>query len=210
MFTKENTITLCEITLNNLVQEGDLDEQDFLDRADLLCGMGQNVMISNFKEYYRLANYFSQFKINELRLITSSLTLANIIDEKFYTHLKGGILEAFATLFQNNVRLYIYPAENSSCSDLITLENIEISQNIKSLFKHLVDNNKLIPIENANREKLHMFSHIVLQKIKDQEPDWEEMLPVYIAEQIKTKQLFGYNPRKSAPRKLKCHDITTT
>ena len=34
---------------------------DFMDRATLLCSLGQTVMITNFKEYYRLAEYFSNY-----------------------------------------------------------------------------------------------------------------------------------------------------
>ena len=48
----DNVQVLFEITLNNLKSQGDLDEQDFLDRADILCSIGQTVLISNYKKYY--------------------------------------------------------------------------------------------------------------------------------------------------------------
>lgn len=203
-YTKENTVVLSELTLNNLLQEGEVDEQDFLDRADILCGMGQNVLISNFKEYYKLTTYFSKFKIQELRLVTSSLTLLNILDEKYYSSLKGGILEAFGGLFLKNVKLYIYPALQENSYELLQLKNISVNENTKYLLKYLVDNNKLVDIENANVEKLSLFSHIVLQKIKNNEADWEEMVPMYIAQQIKEKKLFGYNLKDNKPRKIVC------
>ena len=50
-----------EITLSNLKAEGEIDERDFLDRAELLCALGQTVMISNFQEYYKVLEYFSSF-----------------------------------------------------------------------------------------------------------------------------------------------------
>lgn len=40
-------VLLTEITLDNLCSTGDLDEKDFLDRADILNAMGQTVVISN-------------------------------------------------------------------------------------------------------------------------------------------------------------------
>jgi archaellum biogenesis ATPase FlaH len=52
-FTDKNTISIFEITLSNLTSQGKLDEQDFLDRAKLLCSMGKTVMITNFQEYYK-------------------------------------------------------------------------------------------------------------------------------------------------------------
>ena len=51
---KGQTITLCEMTLNNLLEDGDFSEQDFLDRVDILNGIGQNVMVSNYKYFYKL------------------------------------------------------------------------------------------------------------------------------------------------------------
>ena len=67
MFIKENKVdvdkteVVFEITLSNLRAEGEIDEQDFMDRADLLCSLGQSVMISNFQEYYKVVEYFSKY-----------------------------------------------------------------------------------------------------------------------------------------------------
>ncbi|HAD96240.1 MAG TPA: nicotinate-nucleotide adenylyltransferase, partial [Cryomorphaceae bacterium] len=64
----ENTVTIFEMTLNNLKAEGEINEKDFLDRADLLCASGQTVMISNFQEYYKVVEYFAQHTKKELGL----------------------------------------------------------------------------------------------------------------------------------------------
>ena len=54
-FNKKNSISIFEITLSNLISDGEVNEQDFLDRAQLLCSMGKTVMITNFQEYYKLS-----------------------------------------------------------------------------------------------------------------------------------------------------------
>jgi hypothetical protein len=41
-YHRDRTLSLCEISINNLLDEGELDERDFLARVDLLNGMGQN------------------------------------------------------------------------------------------------------------------------------------------------------------------------
>ena len=41
--------------------EGEVDRKDFLDRVDILCSLGHTVMISNYKKYYKLIEYLSQF-----------------------------------------------------------------------------------------------------------------------------------------------------
>jgi hypothetical protein len=57
-YEKSNTLVICEMTLDNLMSQGDeIDERDFLARVDILNGMGQNVMVSTFREFYRLTEY---------------------------------------------------------------------------------------------------------------------------------------------------------
>lgn len=204
-YTKDNTIVLCEMTLNNLCGTGEMDDKEFLDRAELLCGMGQNVMISGFREYYRLADYFNRFQLKQLRLVTSSATLKNIVNQEYYTHLKGGILEAFGHLFSDNTKLYVYPSLDEN-SNLLNSENINIDKEIEFLYKHLTVNNKIIDITNANESKLNIFSKDVIEKIQVGDSSWEEMLPVYIAEQIKTKCLFGFKKgsKSSKKRQIGC------
>lgn len=192
-YDKENTIALCEITLNNLLEDGKFHERDFLERVDILNGMGQNVMISNFKEYYKLVSYLSQFKTKNLRIVIGMHTFLNVIDEKFYTNLKGGIIEAFGRLFVNNMKMYVYPAINAETNELINLQNISVPNEIKYLFLHLLENRKIIDIKNVKKEFISTYPHIVLQMIKNNEAGWEKMVPKYIEDAIKSKKLFGYN-----------------
>ncbi|MCX6229902.1 MAG: TonB-dependent receptor [Bacteroidetes bacterium] len=191
-YDKENTIALCEITLNNLLEDGEFHERDFLDRVDILNGMGQNVMVSNFKEYYKLVAYLSQFKTKNLRIVIGMHTFLNVIDEKYYTHLKGGIIEAFGRLFINNMKMYVYPSINEESGELITINNVEVAEDIKYLFMHLKANRKIIDIKNVKREYITTYPHIVLNMIKNAEKGWEKMVPKYIEDAIKTKKLFGY------------------
>ena len=78
----EKTVVLFEITLSNLRAEGEIDEQDFMDRAQLLGSLGQTVMISNFKEYYRLVEYFSNYTKERMALTMGVNNLVDIFDEK--------------------------------------------------------------------------------------------------------------------------------
>ena len=45
---------LFEITLSNLKADGEVNEQDFLDRVDILCSLGYTVMISNYRKFYKI------------------------------------------------------------------------------------------------------------------------------------------------------------
>jgi outer membrane receptor protein involved in Fe transport len=63
-----------------------------MDRAELLCSLGQTVMISNFQEYYKVVEYFSNYTEGKNGLSNGVNNL--VFDEKYYRHLSGGILEA--------------------------------------------------------------------------------------------------------------------
>ena len=199
-YDRDNTLALCEISVNNLLGKGDIDERDFLERVDLLNGMGQNVMISTFREYYKLVDYFSQFKIINLRVVIGIPTFINVVNYRYYTDLKGGILEAFGKLFIDNMKVYIYPTipavsldERKPVGKLLTSKDIVISDQYKDLYSYLLKNKKIIDITNVKKEWLYINSSNVLKMIRNGTPGWEEMVPNYVEKEIKEKGLFGYN-----------------
>lgn len=195
-YDKDNTLALCEITLNNLLSEGEFSEQDFLDRVDILNGMGQNVMVSNYREYYKLVSYFSQFQIKNLRIVIGVLTLKKVLDKSYYSLLKGGILEAFGKLFPDNMKLYVYPAMQNDEESLMDSATIPRSQDVNFIYNYLIQTRKIIDIKDVNKERLHIFSSKVLKLIHEKNPSWETMVPKYVSEQIKKKHLFGYQAGK--------------
>jgi hypothetical protein len=203
-YDKENTISLCEMTLSNLLQEGELDERDFLDRVDILNGMGQNVMVSNFKEYYKLVQYFAQFKIIKLRIIIGIPTMMNFFEKKYYAHLRGGVLEAMGKFFIDNMKLYVYPTissvtigEPTKGEGMITSENLLLADDIRDLYQFLIKNRMILDITGVKKEWLWMNSQVVVKMIKDKIPGWEEMVPNYIVKEIKRKKLFGYEEEEA-------------
>jgi len=193
---EENTKIITEITLSNLRAEGEINERDFLDRAELLCSLGQNVMITNFQEYYKLVEYFSEFTKARMGLAMGVYNLIEIFDEKYYRNLSGGILEAFGKLFFKDLKVYLYPLKNHKTGELLTSENLKVHPRMKELYKFFKYNGKMLDIKNYNPDILDILSRNVLNMIVSGEEGWEEMLPPGIAEMIKTKRLFGYSSRR--------------
>lgn len=187
---KDNTKVIFEITLSNLRAEGEIDEQDFMDRARLLCSLGQTVLISNFQEYYKLVEYFSQYSKNRMGLAMGVNNLVDIFDEKYYRHLSGGILEAFGKLFFKDLRVYLYPMLDEN-GNLMNSENLKVHPRMKELYKFFKYNGKVVDISDYDPNILSVFSREVLRKIANNEEGWETMLPEGIAKLIKQKCLFG-------------------
>jgi hypothetical protein len=193
----KNSQIIFEITLANLRAEGKINERDFLDRAELLCSLGKNVMITNFKEYYKLVEYFSEFTKERMGLAMGVHNLIQIFDEKYYRDVSGGILEAFGKLFYRDLKIYMYPYKDQATGEYITSENLKVHPRMKELYKFFKYNGKIIDINDFDPEILHIFSRRVLKMIISNESGWEEMLPEGIAEIIKNERLFGYTKSKN-------------
>jgi hypothetical protein len=194
---RANIVVLTELTLNDLSPDGKIDETDFLHRADIICSLGQTVLVSNYFEYYRLVDYLSKItKGKKTAIIMGIYALQKVFEEKTYDNIRGGILESFASLFGNNIKLYIYPALNKNSNTLFTLKDFEdqLPLNLKNLFRYLMDNQKMEDIKGANTNNLHIISDNVLSMIRKREGGWEKFVPHKVEEAIKDQKLFDYEP----------------
>ena len=188
---KKDTIVIFEITMIDLANDGEIDEKDFMDRAKLLGSLGETVLITNFKEYYRLVEYFSQYTKKKIGLTMGVNNLIRVFDPKYYTHLSGGIMEAFGKLFFKNMKIYLYPVLNEE-DEIINSENLKVHPRMKELYKFLKFNGKVVDLNKYNLKSLKIYSHEVLVKIKENSVGWKSLLPKAVASKIKKFNFFGY------------------
>ncbi len=187
---KDKVMVIFEMTLSNLRAEGEIDEKDFMDRAKLLCSLGQTVMISNFQEYYKVVEYFAQHTSERMGLTMGLNTFIDIFDEKYYRHLSGGILEAFGKLFFKDLKIYLYPLKYPETGEITTSENLKVHPRMKELFKFFKDNGRVVDIIDYDPSTLDINSREVYQMILDGKSGWENMLPESTAQLIKENNLF--------------------
>ena len=192
---RQNLQVLFEITLSNLKSDtGDVDEKDFIDRADILCSLGQTVLISNYQEYYKLVEYFSRYTKARMGLILGVNNLMEVFDERYYRDLNGGVLEAFGILFHRDLKIYVYPSRSSAASEIMTTSNMPVHPRMRPLYDYLLFNKRMVDIENFDPNVLHIFSKQVLDMIRAGKNGWEGMVPPYVDNMIKDNRLFGYQP----------------
>lgn len=187
----EKTQVVFEITLSNLKSDGEIDEQDFLDRAKLLCSLGQTVLISDFKEYYKLVEYFSLYTKKKIGITMGINNLIEIFNPKYYTQLSGGILEAFGKLFFKNVKVFAYPMLDEN-GQIVNSDNLKVHPRMKELYKFFKYNGKVEDVVDYDIKHLKIFSREVLKLINSGDPKWEDMLPNGVSKLIKEQKLFGY------------------
>jgi hypothetical protein len=216
----KDVVVLMEITMNNLLAAGSLDAEDFLSRVDILGDIGFTVLISNYSEYYRLTSYFRRYTKEMIGVTMGINNLLEIFNEKYYEHLPGGILESFGRLFRNAVKLYIYPMRQEAydrylstgqpaapgaavghafaANVLITAKNVHVTDHLRNLYDHLLENHYLDSIVGFDPAILNIFSRDVLRRIKEGDPSWEKMVPAPVAAAIKKRGLFGYGTPHAA------------
>ena len=215
----KEVVVLMEITMNNLLAAGDLDAEDFLSRVDLLGDIGFTTLISNYSEYFRLTSYFRRYTKEMIGVAMGINNLLEVFNEKYYENLEGGILESFGRLFRNAVKLYIYPMQQQAYEHylasgnptgsnahqpanhafasnvLISAKNLQVVDNLRNLYAHLLENHYIDCIVGYDTRILHIYSRDVLQRIKKGDLTWERMVPEQVATAIKKRRLFGYSEK---------------
>ena len=187
---KDNVQLLFEITLSNLKMEGDIDEKDFLDRADILCSLGHSVLISNYRKYYKLIEYFSNYTKARMGLIIGVNNLMEIFDDKYYRNLNGGILEAFGILFTRDLKIYLYPYQADANDTLLNSQNIPIHRRLRPLYDYLLTNGRIKDL-NFKPNVLQIFSRDILEKIRNEKDGWQNGVPDGVSDIIVKNKLFG-------------------
>ena len=189
--------TVDALTMRNLIVGGQIDYRDFLARADVLAAAGKTVLISDYFEYYRLAAYLTRYTSGPIALTMGVASVQELFSEQYYSGLEGGILEAFGRLFTKDLRIYVYPLLNQVSGTLSTAHNIEMPEDMRNLYDHLMHRGRIKQLDNFDEALLHIFSRDVLRRIKDEHGTWEGMVPPEIADLIKKRRFFGYREEES-------------
>jgi hypothetical protein len=190
--SEKELVVLMEMTLENLLAEGQLNHADFLARVDILGALGRTVLISKFGEYYRLANYLSRYTNRTIGLVMGIPSVMEIFDEKYYLNLEGGILEALGRMFKHGLKLYVYPIIDEKTGKIVTSKQVDVAPNLRSLFQYLIDNRHIEDIGDYEKEFLRIYPPTVLAKLKAGDESWEKMVPPEVAQIIKEREFFGY------------------
>jgi hypothetical protein len=190
----QQPVVLAEMTLRSLTSEAGVDHADFLARADILGGLGLNVLISRFEQYYYLADYLAGATDRMIGIAVGLPAVQEIADEKYYADVAGGVLEATGRLFKRSVKMYVYPARDPASGRILTIESAPVTPPWQYLRDLLLHFRRLEPIRAYNPDYLPISGQDVLARIQRGDPSWEAMVPPPVVQTIKTEGLFGYRP----------------
>jgi len=187
----DKPVVLMEMSLHNLTGDSGIDDADFLARAMLLERLGKTVLITNLAHFYGVAVYLSHFNLKHIGIILGVPALAHVFEEKYYTDLEGGVLEAFGRLFKFGVKMLVYPSLDSK-GGVISVETVEIAPQLRHLYRYLVESRLIIPIRTYNKSLLGIFPNDVLLMIREGDERWKQLVPAEVARLISERGYWGY------------------
>ena len=194
----EDILVVAEMTLRHL-QEGDvIDDRDYLDRVDIIRTLGRPVMISNFGEYYRLANYLQRHTSKLIGLVMGVPTLREIFEEKYYTHLAGGILESFGRMFKNDLKVYVHPLLDPDAG-VIAATAADFRRDPASSSTSTTSWSRAGTSSRSattSRNSSSIFSHDVYRKLNEGDPTWVNDVPPNVALSDLPAPPAGLRPRE--------------
>ena len=189
----DEILPLLEISMHNLREDSDMCLEDFVSRAEVAASTGCAVMISDFREYFRLAEYLVRYTKETIGLAMGLENLRYVFDESYYKDLHGGILESLGRLFSHQVRLLIYPVKNQDTGNLETLDSIVLNDSLQHLFGYARERGIILPLDDVSHDVLDIHSPSVLGLIAGGDNSWTKMVPECVASIIIERGLFGYS-----------------
>ncbi|MGY8691195.1 MAG: TonB-dependent receptor [Verrucomicrobiales bacterium] len=168
-------LEVMETTMDNLLETGIVDKEEFLQRADVMQALGKTVLISRFAEFHRLTSYLARYTKCPTGIALGVGLLREIFDEKWYEDLEGGTLEALGKLFRKHVKLCVYPGMERG--ERIDLSNLSLPHHLRSIFDHFKSLEQIVSIE-CKCEDILEYTPSDVRKMKERGDNrWLELVP---------------------------------
>lgn len=191
--TAEDTITVPEISVAQMRVQNAIDMPDILDRVDCLNLLGYPVIVSNYLRFFRMRDYIGRYTRKKVAFVLGIPNMVTLFDDAYYEGLQGGIMGAFASLFDRETLLFVYPMRDpDNPGAVITSESFPVPEKLQYFYRHLQANNMILPVEKYIDANMHIWAEDVLKQIKKGPGKWEKEVPEVVAREIVQRCLFGF------------------
>ncbi|MEJ5915393.1 TonB-dependent receptor [Pseudokineococcus sp. 1T1Z-3] len=189
----DRVLRLTELTMSNLLAGGaDVDQRDFLARADLLGACGMTTLITDYVEHHRLAAYLSERTRERIGIVMGVPSLVDLFQEASHSHLPGGILESFGRLFKDDLKLFVYPMLDMGSHEVRRVGQVQVTEELQPLFDYLAGRGSFVDLDNFREDFLPILSRDVLRRIAAGDDSWEPMVPPEVADMVRRRGFFGH------------------
>jgi hypothetical protein len=147
-----------------------------------------------------VTQYLRNYTREQIGMVVGIPTLRQILEEKYYADLPGGLLEGLGRLFSGPVKLLVYPTIEAGSEGITTVDTLEVASALEHLYAYLRTNGFIEPIRRFDAAFLHVSPSDVLAKIQTGDSSWETMVPSKVFQMITQKRLFGYSEAETGRR----------
>jgi hypothetical protein len=148
-------------------------------------------MVSNYSRFHSVTTYLRRYTSARIGMAMGLPTLAQILEERHYGDLEGGILEALGRLLAGTIRLYVYPWRNRETGETVTTDTFQVPAPLMHLYAHLRQNGLVEGITPAAGVDLSVMPHDVLARMQAGDASWEGFVPIEVVSVIRERRLFG-------------------
>lgn len=188
---EKKRLVLFEMNMKNLMQDGYVQEKDFLDRVSALTMLGYHVMVSNFQLFYRLKKFIRSYTQKPMVIIMSAAHLERLFEAIHYEDLDGGLLEGLGKLLDTNTKIYVYPHKTEkSC---MTTKSFFPEKKWLPIYQFFIGQNQISDISGCDEAGEYLHSDYVKELIINKDPRWEKCVPPAVKESIKKEKLFNFS-----------------
>jgi len=143
----KKVISLAEVTMSELANDGNVDIEDFMSRVTALCDAGYHVLISELFRYFRVRQFLARYTREEVALVSETTGLHDIFHEKSYEGLAGGVLEGLGQTFTDKTIAYIYPEDDKP----LRISSLPVTDHMRPLVSYLHDNGQIELVKDFER-----------------------------------------------------------
>ncbi len=159
---KRDAVEVLEITTNDANPENSTDFDEITERLDKLHSIARPVLVTSYAEGYHLTRFLRRYTPEPIRFSMGIAHLTQVLDERHYEHLAGGLVEGVARLIGAGVKIYVYPMDSADLAQSLkdssdevwvfpqegpaTLANVHPVNATRHLYSYLFETGALLPI----------------------------------------------------------------
>ncbi|MEM1095596.1 MAG: TonB-dependent receptor [Bacteroidota bacterium] len=153
-------VTIREITIHQFkeptgattsdgVRSRKVDRAAFLEHTDDIASRGTPVLVSSFREHYRLVEYIAGLKCGPLGFVAGAPSLHQLFDASFYSDLPGGLLEGMGRLVRKLTKFYIFPFWDDETGDVYEDDMVSVPESERMLYQYLIQKGHIEPLKQG-------------------------------------------------------------
>lgn len=184
---------IFELTMNSLTQEGQIKEEDFLQRVDTLSALGHKVLLSKFNLFFQVKSFLRTYTDQPIALIVGAGLLEKLFQPPFYESLPGGILEGFSRLFDHQTRLLVFPFKTQNLCQ--TAHTVHMKGPTEHLYQYFLTQGWIQDLAGCDDVDTSVHSQDVRTLLERDDKQWESLVPNQVRDLIRKKGFFGLKTR---------------